>query len=897
MLYKDKTKSTEERIKDLISRMTLEEKVAQLCATLPHMLIDGDTVSDDKLRMFLGDGLGRIPQFPMPFIKSAKQVANAFNEIQKFAVENTRFGIPIMAQVECLNGVSAVDATSFPAPIAMASTFEPHLVKKAGYITGQQMRAMTSGSNALSPVVDIARDPRWGRVYETYGECSYMNSIFGSAYVKGLQNDGDLASGVQSCAKHFLGYSYSQGGLNCTAVEIGERDLYESFAKPFEAMIHEADLRSVMCTYSEIDGVPVSASKKILRDLLRDKLGFSGSAICDGGSIERLCSTQHTATSMKEAGVMALVAGLDADAPISQAFNFLPEAVRAGEVDEKYVDDACKRVLKQKFDLGLFDNPYVDIDVIEETFNNDEGDKVSLELSAKSITLLKNVNNILPLEKNTEKIGIIGPHGDSLVSMFAGYTFPAILQAIAAKTFSMEGVNEGVERSGGMEGFFEKIGVDISGNNHGFIENYCRQKYKVDTILQAVSNKTDGEVFYSKGCNIDDNDTSMFDEALEVANKSDVIIMTMGGKCGWANATSGEGQDRASIDLPGVQEDLLKAVASTGKPVILILFNGRPMSINWAAENVDAILEVWFTGPQGGRAIADVLFGDTNPGGKLPITIPRSVGQVPIYYNHKRGSGYDREQEKSSIEKMFGGGYTDISSAPLYPFGYGLSYTEFEFVDYDISKYKVDSNGEITVSAFAKNIGGMTGDEVVQLYIQDMEAKVTRPVKELIGFKRINLQPNEMKKVSFNIKMSQLGFLNEDMELVVEPGNMKIMIGNSSKDIYFTDTFEITGEKLRLEGKRTYFSNVDEETVDKITKTEHVVEKVKRNYSIQTTLGVLLDDEDAKRVLENTLGEAFIGNPRVAMARNMPLEAILKFAGDKIPKGVAEAIDKMLNTL
>lgn len=816
MLYKNKKETVEKRVQDLIERMTLEEKVAQLCAILPHMLLDGDEISEDKLSHFLKDGLGRIPQFPMPFIKSAEQVAEAFNKVQKYAVEETRLGIPIMAQVECLNGVTSVDATSFPAPIAMASTWEPELVEKAGKITGQQMRAMTNGSNALAPVVDLARDPRWGRVYETYGECSYMNSAFGVAYTKGLQN-GDFSKGVQSCAKHFLGYSFTQGGLNSAEISIGERELYEAFARPFEAMIHEADLRSVMCTYSEINGKPVSVSSEILRDLLRDKMGFEGSAICDGGSIERTCATQHTARDMKEAGVMALMAGLDADAPVTQAFNLLPEAVKEGEIDEKYIDEACARVLKQKFDLGLFDNPYVDISVLRKHFDNPADDALSLEICEKSITMLKNEDNILPLSKDTKKIAIIGPHGDSVASLFAGYTFPATLESIVASAqgtggFSMEGVNEGIEEAGGFSGLMKAAGFSEELKSDNFVENYCRKKYFVKSIVDEISDKlNNGEVLYSRGCNIDDTDTSGFEEAVRVASEADVIVMTIGGKCGWTNATSGEGQDRTSIDLPGVQEALLKAVKEAGKPIILVLFNGRPMSINWASENIEGILDVWFTGPQGGKAIANVLFGDTNPSGKLPVSVPRSSGQIPIYYNHKNGSGYIRDTGGTvSVDALFGGGYTDIPSTPLYYFGFGLSYTTFEYLNIELDKQKVDSKDKVQVTCYVKNTGDVAGDEVVQVYFRDKEARVTRPVKELVGFRRISLEPGQTKKVTFTINMNQLGFYNENMEFIVEPGNIEVMVGSSSSDIYFTETFEITGEKVNVAGNRSYISKSNE---------------------------------------------------------------------------------------
>ena len=896
MIYKQATKSTEARVKDLLKRMTLDEKVAQLSALMPHMLLDGGSISNEIMGDLLKHGIGRVSQFPMPFVKSARQIAEAYNEVQKFVMDNTRLSIPIMAQLECLSGVTAVDATSFPSPIAMASTWEPSLIKKAGRITGQQMRAITNGSNALSPVVDLARDPRWGRVYETYGECPYINSEFGIAYTSGLQNDGDFKTGVQACAKHFLGYSYSQGGLNSSVVEIGSRELYDSFARPFEAMIHSADLRSLMVTYSEINGKPVSYSKEILIDLLREDMGFTGSAIPDGGSIPRGYNKQRSALSMQDAAVQAITAGLDADTPITLAYHLLPEAIKDKNVSIKVINKACARVLKQKFDLGLFDNPFVELIDLESKFG-EKFDETSLEISRKSITLLKNKNKILPLSKNKNKIGVIGPHANSLLLLFGGYTFPAALELMTSSSFSMEGVNDAIEGTGGIKKINKSTGINL-GSKDSSIEQYCEEKYNIQSILTEIKNKRGNDsVFYAQGCNIDDEDTSMFEEAIQTANKSDVIVLTLGGKCGWTeDATSGEAKDRASLKLPGVQEELLKILKKTGKPIILVLLNGRPMTINWATENIEAIIETWLPGPQGGLAIAETLFGDINPGGKLPVTFPRHEGQIPIYYNHKIGSGYD-SLKSNETGSMFGGGYTDIPSTPLFPFGYGLSYTEFEFTDYDLSSYKVDINGKLNISAFVTNIGGKKGDEVVQFYIQDLEARVTRPVKELIGFKRISLLPGEMKKVTLELNMSQLGFMNEDMEFVVEPGNMKIMIGNSSQDIYFTDTFEITGKKKNLKGKRTYISTVGGETVKTITKTTHEKIIVKKNYSSKSTLQELLNDEEAKVLVLKHFGEEFMSNPHINKLKGMSLKMIKLLAGKKLPNEVLEALVKELENL
>ncbi len=801
-IYKNPGEPLEKRVSDLLGRMTLEEKVAQLSACLPQMLLKGGEVSEELLMRYAGEGLGRIPQFPMPFHKDAYQIGKAYNAVQKYAVEKTRLGIPVMAQVECLNGVVAVDATAFPSPIALASSWEPEAVRTMGHVIGRQMRAMVNGANALAPVVDLARDARWGRVYETFGESSYMNAQFGMAMVRGLQHDGDLTRGVQSCAKHFLGYSTTQGGLNSAPVMAGTREIYEDFGKPFEAMIRKASLQSIMCTYSEIDGRPVSFSPEILRDLLRGRMGFTGSAICDGGSIERACFTQHAAADLKEAAVLALKAGLDADAPRTEAFIFLPEAVREGLVEESYVDEACARVLRQKFQLGLFESPYVDTEALKTTISTEEDRALSLELSRKSLILLKNDKNILPLKKDGKTLAVIGPHGDSIIDLFGGYTFPSMLEAVTDKEsgFSMLGVNEALAGVGGeqKEGVIPPTAVD----------GYCRSKYGVMSLAGEMERRAGGKVLYAKGCQIDDEDTSLFDEALGTAQESDIIIMTLGGKSGWTNrATSGEGRDRTSLDLPGVQEELFKRVKALGKPVVLVLFHGRPLSINRASEEADAILDVWFPGPHGGQAIAEALFGEINPGGKLPISIPRSSGQCPLYHDHKWGAGYRRDTGGAiGLEKLFGGGYTDIPSDPLYHFGYGLSYTDFAYPRAEISSEEVPSDGSATLTAVVENIGDVTGDEVVQFYIRDREARVTRPVMELVGFTRVTLAPGDKCEVSLELSMAQLGFLNEDREFVVEPGNMDIMVGSASNRIHHTLRFVITGEKRNLAGICAYSS-------------------------------------------------------------------------------------------
>lgn len=823
MIYKDAAQPIPNRVKDLLEQMTLEEKVAQLCCVLPNMLIGKNGPDPKLLKQHMPNGLGRMTQFAMFFWKSPQEITQFANAIQAWVTENTRLGIPLLFQNEVLNGFLAIGATNFPTPINMASAWRPDLVGEAAAIIREEMRAV-GVRKGLAPVVDLAQDPRWGRVYETYGEDPYLNAVNGTAFAHGLQSD-DLQKGVVSCAKHFLGYSISQAGINQAAIHIGQRDLYEKFAFPFEAMIHEAGLRSVMCTYSEIDGIPVSVNRAILRDLLRDKMGFQGSAICDGSSIELCVEQQHVCRDMKEAAVMALEAGLDADTPVTVAFHHLADAVKEGLVKMDVLDEAVGRVLTGKFELGLFENPFVDEGNVIEVFSNPEGKRISRQLADESIILLKNENNLLPLGRNIGSIAIIGPHADSLRSFFAGYSMPASLEMLKGmvksmtgkkkekeEKASMAGVADALEKTdlvqdqkkaqsvGQVLGLFGKIGGILFKDVNSFISDSFHSASIKEVIQEHVSEQT--KIYCVEGCGIVDESRKGFRKAVRAAKKADVVVMALGGKAGWKNSTSGEGQDRTDLNLPGVQQELLEEIVKTGKPVVLVLLNGRPLTISWAAEHVSAILECWIPGQEGARAIGGVLFGEINPSGKLPVTIPRSVGQIPIYYNHKMGSGYS----KGDMGFFDHQGYNNEPSTPLYPFGFGLSYTHFAYHDLEITPGDPAIDKEVLISCSIENAGSRHGDEVVQLYLHDREAHVTRPVKELKGFQKVSLKPGQKCKVSFHVPLSLLSFYDEHMQFVVEPGNVDVLVGSSSEDIRLQSSFEIKGNTQNVMGKRAYFS-------------------------------------------------------------------------------------------
>lgn len=812
MKYKNADLPIDVRVNDLLTQMTIKEKVAQLSCILPNMLVGASTPDPELMKKYLQDGLGRMTQFSLIFIDRPEQIAEFANAIQKFAIEETRLGIPLLFQNEALNGFVAVKATNFPTPIALASTWEPELVERAARTIRRQMRAV-GVHQALSPVLDLAQDPRWGRGHETYGEDPYLSSSFAAAFVHGLQGD-DWRTGAIACAKHFLGYSISQGGVNSASIRIGERELYETFARPFETAIHESDLGSIMVTYSEINGKPVSVSPEILRELLRNKMGFKGSAICDGNSIEMTVNKQHVARDMKEAAIMAIEAGLDADTPVSQAYGELVEAVNQGQVDIRYIDEAVRRVLTQKFRLGLFEKPFVDREKVRIFYNRPEDRELSRKLAERSIILLKNEGNLLPL-KGIKNIGIIGPHGDSVRSLFAAFSFPVMTEmfkhVLDGQKATMEGISDKIKE---IEKEKEKSDLSLKSFNHiarlmtiPNIERFIADEFGTISLREAIENHSkEIKVAFAKGCGVTEDSKVGFDDALQIAQNAEVVIMALGGKSGWAqDATCGEAHDAVSLDLPGVQQELLEAVYATGKPIVLVLFDGRPLAINWAQEHIPAILYAWFPGQEGGEAISSVLFGDVNPGGKLPLTYPRSLGQIPIFYNHKPGSGYKKTkgEEKETVFALL---TSNKSREPLYPFGYGLSYSKFEFSNLQLEPGKVDSCGKIEISCEIKNISDVAGSEVVQLYLRDCEARVTRPIQELVGFNRVYLQPSQKCRVTFGINMSQLGFWDHRMEFVVEPGNMDVMIGSSSDDIHLRGTFEITGEVINVLGNRSYLA-------------------------------------------------------------------------------------------
>ena len=747
--YSNRNLPVEQRVVDLLSRMTLAEKVAQLVGTWQNQQQASDPMllfvdekggfQPDRAASLLKDGLGGMTR-PSEN-RGPREEAEFANTLQKWLKENTRLGIPVLFHEECLHGNAAPKGTSFPQAIALASTWDPALVEDVFSATAAEVRAR-GAQQCLTPVLDLARDPRWGRTEETYGEDPYLVSRIGLAAVEGFQGQGpsiDKAH-VISTLKHFAVHGQPEGGTNVAPGNYSERVIREYFLRPFEVSVQEGHAQAVMASYNEIDGIPSHSNKHLLTDVLREEWGFQGVLVSDYFGITQLETLHHIVSNYDEAAKVALESGVDMELPSAAAFRHLEGQVKAGTIAEGVVDRAVAHVLRVKFLLGLFDDPYVDPAYAEKITNSPEHQQLALKAAHEAITLLKNQNGLLPLDKSQYRhIAVIGPNAAEV--HLGGYS---------------DNPGRGVSI---LEGIKDKVG---SGAEVLYAEGSKITETPPDWNADKV-------VLGDPALN-----AKRIDEALKVARKADVVILVLGGneqssREAWAADHLG---DRDSLDLLGNQDDLVKAVLTLGKPTVVFLLHGRPNSINYIAENVRAIVDGWYLGQEGGTAAADVLFGDYNPAGRLPITVPRSVGQLPDYY-----------YQKPSAKRGFLGSTVE----PLFPFGYGLSYTTFKYGTPRLDPASIGPEGMTKVSVEVTNSGKVRGDEVVQLYIRDEVSSVTRPVKELRGFRRISLAPGETKTVEFPLGFAELSFLNRDMHRVVEPGTFKIMVGGNSRDLTETE--------------------------------------------------------------------------------------------------------------
>jgi beta-glucosidase len=740
--YKNARLPVERRVADLLGRMTLEEKVAQLVclwAGRPQVKPQTDFSTDrgdfspEKASVVLKNGIGQIAR--QRERKDPREAATFANALQKWLVEHTRLGIPAIFHDEILHGLMARKATSFPTPIALASSWDTELVTRV--FTAAALETRARGSHfVLGPNLDLAREPRWGRTEETYGEDPYLVSRMGVAVIRAIQGDGPTVDDehVIATAKHFAAHGQPEGGTNIAPANYSERTLREYFLPSFEAAVKEAHVLSVMASYNEIDGVPSHANRWLLGKVLRQEWGFDGMVASDYYGIPQLESLHHVANDKAEAARLALEAGVDAELPDPDCYPSLLQLVREGKVPEALVDRAVARNLRAKFLLGLFENPYVDPERAARVTDSVEHRALAAEAARRSITLLKNDNDLLPLDRaRLKSIAVIGPNADR--AHLGGYTDPTPARGVSI-----------------LEGLTKKVGRSVKVN---FAEG-CKITREGGDWWADSSHPSDP-----------DEDERLMAQAVEVAKTSDVALVVVGGnedtnKEGWADNHLG---DRDSLDLVGRQNDLVRAVLATGKPTVVVLINSGPLSVNYIAENVPAILEGFYLGEETGTGVADVLFGDYNPSGKLPVSFPRTVGQLPVYYNHKPTAKR---------------GYLYASAEPLYPFGYGLSYTTFEYSNLKVSPERIAPDGRAQVSVTVTNTGRRAGEEVVELYVRDEVSSVTRPVKELKDFMRVALAPGESKTVVFNVTPDKLAFYNLDMERVVEPGWFDIMVGTNS---------------------------------------------------------------------------------------------------------------------
>ncbi|MDK8192137.1 glycoside hydrolase family 3 N-terminal domain-containing protein [Paenibacillus sp. UMB7766-LJ446] len=775
MIYKDKSKSVEERVEHLLSLMTTEEKAGQLIQPFGWQTYtndEGNITLNESFKQQVENGgvgslYGALRADPWTGVTlenglSAREGAEAVNLIQRHAVEHSRLGIPILIGEECSHGHMAIDGTVYPVPLLLGSTWNVDLYRDMCRAVARETRAQ-GGAVTYSPVLDVVRDPRWGRTEECFGEDPYLIGELAVASVQGLQGESlDQEDAVAATLKHFVGYGSSEGGRNAGPVHMGWRELLEVDLYPFRKAV-EAGAQSIMPAYNEIDGIPCTVNTELLEDVLRKDWGFDGLVITDCGAINMLSNGHDVATDGLEASVQAIQAGIDMEMSGEMFGQYLVQAISEGKLEMHVLDQAVRRVLALKFKLGLFEKPYVDADRAAEVIGSEEHIQLARQLAAEGVVLLKNEAAALPLSAATAgRIAVIGPNADQAYNQLGDYTSPQPKSKVATV---LDGIRSklAVSKSG-------HSGEGSDGNSNGEVE-----------------------VLYAPGCRIKGDSREGFEHAIETARQADTVIMVVGGssardfgegtidlKTGasnvsdnsWNDMECGEGIDRMTLGLAGVQLELIQEIHKLGKTLVIVYINGRPITEPWVDEHADAILEAWYPGQEGGHAIADILFGDVNPSGKLTISIPKHVGQLPVYYNGKRSRGKR---------------YLEEDLEPRYPFGYGLSYTTFDYSELKLSTESMTADETVTVSVNVTNTGACRGAEVIQMYVSDLVSRVARPAKELKGFAKVNLEPGETQTVTFHIGAEQLQYIGRDLTPVVEPGQFHIHIGRHVNDTQFTE--------------------------------------------------------------------------------------------------------------
>ncbi len=758
-LFRNQNAPIAERVDDLVGRMTLDEKLAQIGSLWVTDLLLGDHFDADYAAGKLEHGIGHVTRIGASTGLRPEASARLVNNIQRVAVERTRLGIPVMVHEESVAGYCARDATQFPQAIGLASSWDESLLFDIADAIRRQMVAV-GARHSLAPVLDVARDARWGRVEETYGEDPYLIGRLGSAYVRGLQGD-DLRYGVIATGKHFLGYALSEGGMNHAPVQLGPRELREVYAEPFAAAIRDAGLASIMNSYSSVDGIPCAGSPAILDELLRGELGFDGVVVADYYAVQLLVQHHAVEPGLGEAGARALRSGLDLELPGRECFGEpLKTLIEKGRLSIEVVDVAVRRVLRSKFQVGLFEEPYVDEGAATAVFDTPDNRVLARRAATETLVLLQNRDGVLPLDAALlRRIAVLGPAADDQRLLQGDYHYPAHAEIGWATDDDTEG--EKVSAITGDQPLPAETGGFASGPH--FVDH-------VTPLAGIVAALPSVEVVYAKGCDISGDDASGIEAATAAAAESEIALVFVGGRSGLTLAcTVGEARDATNLDLTGVQQTLVDAVVATGTPTVVILVSGRVHTIAAIADKASAVLQAWLPGEEGGNAIADVLIGDAEPGGRLPVSMPRHVGQVPVHHDYRTGGG----------RTLFYGDYSDSPTTPLFAFGHGLTYTTFEH-----GELVVVSSGTtvepVVLRASVKNTGERRGTEIVQLYVRDDVASVVRPYQQLVGFARVELDPGRTATVAFDVHPSRLAFYNEAMRFVTEPGTFRFSVGGAS---------------------------------------------------------------------------------------------------------------------
>lgn len=789
----DPRKTADERTSLLLEQMTLREKCYQLTSVPPWYFVQPDLSAPAVRTQWLEKAPGHISNFG---IDDPRAFANIVAEMQRVVVGETRLGIPLLIHSEALSGFMSGGHMVFPTAIGLAATWSPELVQDMAKVISRQMRRLGS-RQALSPNMDVAVDPRWGRVHETYGEDPYLVAANSVAYTRGLQGN-DLSEGVIATSKHFVGYSKPEAGINLSAYEGGRRLTRDLFAYPFEAAIQLAGLASVMNSYADLDSSPVGASREVLTQLLRDTLGFTGFVSADYMTLEHMVNRQRAASNAAEAGRLAITAGLDVENPIPFGYgDTLAAEVERGAVDVSFVDTSVRRILTAKFTLGLFENPYPQerIDLPEITA---EGRDLSYELARRSVVLLKNDDGLLPLKAGAHSIAVIGPHADALKLQFPTYTYPAFREM----TRFMSG--------GGMGNM---VGVDpgMAAWNNALLpetttEDYVRETFGATTLAEEIAQRATSSTSHQGSNLTHDLDERELERAQAAAAEADIVVLALGGASLWFNGerTEGEGSDSADIELPAAQRRLAEAVVAQGKPVVVVLFQGRAYALPDAVRDSAAVIVAPYGGPYGPASVAEAIFGEVNPSGKLPYSIPRHSGQLPIHHHQRWGSGH-RNPLPPDVDTL----YLDMDATPQYTFGEGKSYTSFQLSSLHADDV-VPSDGEWVVATTIRNTGSRSGAATPQLYLSLAGFGVTRPSQQLAGFTRVELQPGEAKRITIRVSAAQLGYTALDRRFVVEPGPVEFFIGLDSADRRQSGRFTITGERRELASHdRAFLSDVD----------------------------------------------------------------------------------------